>query len=110
MEKKEKIETKKKFDLKKEAKKAWDAFVRFVKPFSNLDKEVLMPKTKGFLQKNVLIIYYVGCAILALFAVFALGRFPYLMSILGQWIGIIVVFVLFRLLCEMIANEPKSKK
>ena len=110
MEKKETIETKKKFDLKNEAKKAWEAFVHFVKPFSNLDKEVLMPKTKGFLQKNVSIIYCVGCIILALFAVLALGRFPHLMSILGQWIAVVVVFVLFRMLCEIIANDSKAKK
>ena len=104
------MEKKKKFDLKKETKKTWEAFVRFVKLFSNLDKEVLMPKMKGFLQKNVSIIYYAGCAILALFAVLALGRFPYLMSILGQWIGIAVVFVLFRMLCEIVANDSNSKK
>ena len=110
MEKKEKIETKKKFDFKKEAKKAWGAFVRFVKPFSNLDKEILVPKTKVFLQKHISMIYYVGCGVLGVFALLAFGCFPSIMSILGQWLGIIVVFIIFRMLCEIIANEPKSKK
>ena len=106
----EKKETKIKFDFKKEAKSAWNAVVRFLKPFGNLDKDVLMPKTQGFLQKHIQMIYYIGCGILGLFALFALADFPHVLSILGQWIGILIVFVIFRMLCEMVAKEPKSKK
>lgn len=110
MEKKETKEAKSKFDFKKETKNAWSAFVRFIKPFGNLEKDVLMPKTEGFLQKHIQMIYYIGCGILGLFALFALADFPHILSILGQWIGILIVFVMFRMLCEMVSKEPKAKK
>ena len=106
----EKKETKIKFDFKKEAKSVWKAFVRFIKPYGNLDNDVLMPKAQGFLQKHIQMIYYSGCAVLGLFAVLALFDFPAILSVLGQWVGIIVVFVLFRMLCETVSKDPKAKK
>lgn len=109
-ETKEVKETKSKFDFKKEAKAAWNAFIRFIKPFRNLDNDVLVPKTEGFLQKHIQMIYYIGCVLLGFFAVLALFDFPAIMSVLGQWIGIVIVFIIFRMLCEMVAKEPKAKK
>ena len=109
-ETKEVKETKSKFDFKKETKATWNAFVRFIKPFRNLDNDVLLPKTEGFLQKHIQMIYYVGCVVLGLFAFAALWRLPAIFSVLGQWIIVMFVFVIFRTLCEMVAKEPKAKK
>ena len=91
-----------------EIKNAWRACVRFMKPFSNLDKEVLMPKMRGFLKHHIQKVYYTGCVILLLFALLALKSFPQMTSILGQWIAVVVVFVFFRLLCEIISTENKK--
>ncbi len=106
------VKTTEKFDFKAEAKKWWNAVVRFVKPYKNLDKEVLAPYFEPFLKKNINMVYTVGSLVLLVFAVFALRFFPYFSAIFAQWLIIFVIFVIFRLLCELIAdgNAPKSNK
>jgi len=46
----EQTTAKKNFDFKAEAKKAWDAFVRFIKPLTNLEKRFLHQNWKVFLK------------------------------------------------------------
>ena len=94
-----------KFDFKKEAKKAYDTTVRLLKPLRNLDKNVVSGNFEPFLKKHIQMVYVVGCAILLLFAVFALRFFPAMSIIFGHWVILVVIFVFFRLLCEIIASK-----
>ena len=106
----EQTTAKKNFDFKAEAKKAWDAFVRFIKPLTNLEKEIFAPKLEGFFKDKIGIIYSVGCVLMLVFAVFSLSALPSFGTVLGNWLVIAVVFVLFRLLCEIISEKPAKKK
>lgn len=96
-----------KFDFKKEAKKTWNAIVRFVKPYSKLDKALLLPYFEGFLKKNINTVYLTGSIILLVFAVLSLWSLPYVFVMFSKWIAILLVFVVFRLLCELIATSKK---
>ena len=103
MENKEKKETK--FDFKKETKKAWDSTLRFLRPFKNLDKNVLAEKFEPFLKKHIQMVYVIGCAVLGIFAICDLRFFPVISTILAQWIVLLVIFIIFRLLCELVAGK-----
>ena len=103
-EKKENKETKKesKFDLKKEVKQAWKATLRFLKPFKNLDKKVFLNTIEPFLSEHIQLTYVIGCAILLSFTVFSFFiSFPTIMQLLI----FVIVFVGFRLLCEIIVSK-----
>ena len=106
----EQTTAKKNFDFKAEAKKAWDAFVRFIKPLTNLEKEIFAPKLEGFFKAKINMIYWSGCILMLVFAVFSLSALPHFGTVLGNWLVIAVVFVLFRLLCEIISEQPAKKK
>lgn len=96
-----------KFDFKKEAKKTWNAIVRFVKPYGNLNRALLLPYFEGFLKKNINMVYLAGSIALLVLAVLSLWSLPYVFVMLSKWIAIFVVFVVFRLLCELIATSKK---
>ncbi len=99
-----------KFDFKKEASKMWNATVKFVKPYKNLQKAVLAPTFEPFLKKNIQMVYTVGSIVLLVFAVFALRFFPAVFTVIGQWIALAIIFIVFRLLCELIADVNKPVK
>lgn len=99
-----------KIDFKKEAKKVWGTIVLFARPYLNLNTSVLAPIFEPFLKKNIQIVYTVGSVALLVLAILSLQHFPAIFVILGQWIALVIIFVVFRLLCELIANCNKVKK
>ena len=100
--------TQKSFDFKKEAKKVWGAFVRFMKPYMNLNKTIFRPLMETFFKKHVKNIYLAGCITLLVFALLALRALPNILLLLGNWLILFVVFVVFRLLCEIIEAQTKK--
>lgn len=94
-----------KFDFKAELKKMWNALLRFLKPYKNLDKPVLTQDFEPFLKRNIQMVYTIGCVILLVFAIFALRFLPAILLVLGNWFALIVIFIILRLLCEMIAKS-----
>jgi hypothetical protein len=108
-QKKEKQAGAAKTDFKAELKKIWRGFVSFLSPFVSLDRDVLLSKTsQGFLQRHVRTIYFVGCVILAIFAIGSLFRFPAVMAVVGQLVVVSAVFVIFRMLCEIISRDEDT--
>lgn len=119
MKKKEKTETKKtekvttkmtkKVDFKKigeEAKKTGNAIKKFLTPYANLDRPVLSSRFGSFLKNNIDIIYTVGLVIFAVLFILNLGKlFCCFTSFLGGLIGLLLIFVIFRLLCEQISKK-----
>ena len=108
-QKKEKQANAGKTDFKAELKKIWRGFISFLSPFVSLDKDVLLSKTsQSFLQRHIKTIYLIGCIILAIFAVGSLFRFPAVMAVVGQLVVVSVVFIVFRMLCEIISREEET--
>ena len=90
-----------------ELKKIWAAFLQFLWPYRNLDKLILKPKVEPFLKKHINQVYFAGLVILAIFAILGFLSFK-IMTILGTWLILIIIFLIFRLACELIAGSGKE--
>ena len=97
-----------KADIKKEVKKMWNAIVRFLRPYRNLDKLMLKPKVEPFLKSHIQMVYLIGLTVLIVLAIIQLRFFPNIFAILGAWFVLLVVFVIFRLACELIVGGQKT--
>ena len=94
-----------KFYFKAEAKKCWEAIVRFVRPYKNLEKKPLSSKIGPFLKKNINMIYLVGCIVLCFLAAYTLFATPGLAAKFSGLVVLLVIFLLFRLTCEVVAQK-----
>jgi len=99
----------KKVDFKKMsegAKKTGVAVKDFLKPYANLERPVLSNRIGGFFKKNVDVIYMAGLIVLAVLFILNLGKlFCCFSAFLGGLVSLLVVFVIFRLLCEQIGKK-----
>ena len=92
----------------KELKKMWAATMRFLWPYRNLDKLMLKPKIEPFVKKYINQIYLVGLIIIVVAAILGLASLR-ITSMLGTWLTLFVIFVIFRFACEMIVDTNKTK-
>ena len=93
-----------KFDFKGEMKKLWGAIVRFVKPYKNLDQKPIMNFVQPFLKKNINMVYLVGMLLIVVLAIFHILSLSGLGATFSGLAGLLFVFLLFRLVCELIAS------
>ena len=108
-EKKENKETEakkgEKFDFKVEAKKWWNGFVHFIRPYKNLDQKQLSDSMEPLLKRNISMIYLIGCCILGFFTLYTLFGVAGLGAKLTGLLFLLIVFVLFRLTCELLSKK-----
>ena len=91
-----------------ELKKIWAAILQFLWPYRNLDKLMLKPHVEPFLKKHINQVYFAGLIILAIVAILGFISFR-IMTILGTWLILIIIFLIFRLACELIAGTEKKE-
>ena len=90
-----------------EIKKIWAEVLRFLSPYKNLDRLMLKPKVEPFLQKHINQVYLAGLVIMAVFAVLGLISFR-IVTIFGTLAILIIIFLIFRLACELIIGKEKK--
>lgn len=109
--KKAKAETKqtnsKKTDWTK-VKQAANQTKNFLMRFKDVKEPILTSKLGPMLQNRVELIYLIGLIILGIYALVALFRFPNISAMFGGLIVTFVVFVVFRMLCEILATSGKK--
>ncbi len=94
-----------KFDFKKEAKKVTD----FLAQFKDVKEPILTSKIGPILKAHIAVVYMIGLIVLAIYALVALFRFPNVSAMLGGFLSVLVAFVVFRMLCEILAGAPEKK-
>ena len=100
--------TKRKFKkIWSEIKKLWAEILHFLSPYNSLDKMMLKPKVEPFLQKHINQVYLAGLVVLAVFAVLGILSFR-IVHIFGTLSILIIVFLIFRLACELIVGKDKT--
>lgn len=100
--------TKRKFKkIWSEIKKLWAEILHFLSPYKSLDKMMLKPKVEPFLQKHINQVYLAGLVVLAVFAVLGILSFR-IVHIFGTLSILIIVFLIFRLACELIVGKDKT--
>lgn len=108
-----KAETKQtKSDAKKpdwtKVKQAAEKTKNFLMRFKDVKEPILTSKLGPMLQNRVELIYMIGLIILGIYALVALFRFPNISAMFGGLITVFVVFVVFRMLCEILATSGKK--
>lgn len=96
----------KKFDFKTEAKKVG----AYLAQFKDVKEPILTSKIGPMLKNRVEIVYLIGLIVLAFYALVALFRFPNISAMLGGFIAVFIAFVVFRMLCEILAGSASSPK
>ena len=90
-----------------ELKKMWEATLRFLSPYKNLDRLMLKPKVEPFLQKHINQVYLAGLVVMAIFAVLGIASFR-IVTIFGTLAILVIIFLIFRLACELIIGKGKT--
>lgn len=94
-----------KFDFKKEAKKVGD----FLGQFKDVKEPILTSKIGPMLKAHIEFVYVAGLIVLAIYALVALFKFPNVSAMLGGFLSVLVAFVVFRMLCEILAGTAEKK-
>ncbi len=81
----------------------------FLLKFKDLKEPILTSKWEPVFKKHLQIIYMVGLFILSVSGAVSILRIPNFTAMLGGLISVFVVFVVFRLLCEMLAKDSSKK-
>lgn len=89
-------------------KQAAEKTKTFLMRFKDVKEPILTSKLGPMLQNRVELIYLIGLVILGIYALVALFRFPNISAMFGGLITVFVVFVVFRMLCEILATSGKK--
>ena len=89
-------------------KQAANQTKNFLMRFKDVKEPILTSKLGPMLQNRVELIYLIGLIILGVYALVALFRFPNISAMFGGLIVTFVVFVVFRMLCEILATSGKK--
>ena len=81
---------------------------KFLLRFKDVKEPILKSKLGPDLQTRVDIVYLIGLVILGVYALVALFHFPNISAMFGGLISVFVIFVVFRMLCEILATSGKK--
>ena len=95
----------KKSDVKEEIKRWWAGFVRFVKPYTNLEEAKLLKVVEPFLTKYINIIYVIALVLLILLTLYTIFAVPTIAAKFTGLVEFFLIFILVRLVCELISSK-----
>ena len=98
-------ETKKNSEFKEDVKKYWAGFVRFIKPFRNLDEKKLTTVVEPFLAKHINIIYVIALVLLIILTLYTIFAVPTIAAKFTGLVEFFLIFILVRLVCELISSK-----
>ena len=88
------------------AVKTWD----YIKQYRDLRQQLLSSWVVPLIKQKIEIIYPLGLIVLGVFALIALFEFPNIPALLFGLISVLLSFIVFRTLCEIVSVCPTEKK
>ena len=88
------------------ATKTWE----YVKQYRDLKQQLLSSWVVPLIKQKIEIIYPIGLIVLGVFALIALFEFPNIPALLFGLVSVLLSFIVFRTLCEIVAVCPTEAK
>lgn len=88
------------------ATKTWE----YVKQYRDLKQQLLSSWVVPLIKQKIEIIYPLGLIVLGVFALIALFEFPNIPALLFGLVSVLLSFIVFRTLCEIVAVCPTGDK
>ena len=98
-------EAKKNSEFKEDVKRYWAGFVRFIKPFRNLDEKKLTTVIEPFLAKHINLIYVIALVLLIILTLYTIFAVPTIAAKFTGLVEFFLIFILVRLVCELISSK-----
>ncbi len=80
----------------------------FLMRFKDVKEPIFSAKLGPVLQSRIEIVYLAGLVILGVYALVALFHFPNISEMFGGLIAVCVTFIIFRMLCEILAVSDRK--
>lgn len=94
----------------KQTKKYAKKVGAFLMRFRDVKEPILTAKFAPYFKKQIELVYTIGLIILGIYALAALFKLPSFSGMLGGLISVLVIFCVFRMLCEILAGHSIDKK
>ncbi len=80
----------------------------FLLRFKDVKEPILTSKLGPMIQNRIELVYVIGLVVLAVYALVALFEFPDISAMFGGLITVFVIFIIFRMLCEILVKPNKK--